>query len=139
MGKGTVKDISNPAKAFFYASKSAEQGNLDGIVLMGSVYLHGEGTPVDTYKAFEYYLKASNLGHRAAMHCLSMLYQDGVPGVEKDLVKAFCWTKKSAENGFELAFESLADMYRDGRGCAVNVAEADRWDERHLQNRGQSR
>jgi TPR repeat protein len=141
VGKRTLigRTLACPAKAFFYAQQSAEQGNSDGLVLLGSVYLHGEGCAIDTLKAFDYYTQAAEKvflfggltlfqGHKHAMHFLSLLYQDG-GDLEVDLVKAFIWTKAAADGGLKLSMQNLADMYRDGRGCVQNEREADRWEE----------
>ncbi|MBO4887484.1 MAG: SEL1-like repeat protein [Firmicutes bacterium] len=80
----------------------------------------------DYEKAFEYYLKAAELGDRIGQKYVGYMYREGI-GTEKDNDKAFNWTLKSAEQGESVAQTRLALMYEDGRGTPQEFNKAFEW------------
>jgi TPR repeat protein len=119
-GHGTHKNL---VKAFYYASKSADQDNEYAIDLQGQMFMQGYGCEVDQVKAFDCYTRAAEMGNNAAMHNVSGCYILG-KGVVKDRVKAFYWTKRAGEGGLVVSMKALAYMYRYGLGCEKDFEEA---------------
>ena len=73
---------------------------------IGWSYSKGLGVKQDNSKAFEYYLKSSELGNPVALYNLGSLYEQG-KGVEKDYSKAIEYYQKSSELGVKSAREKL--------------------------------
>ena len=56
--------------------------------------------PLDSAKAFEYFLKSADQGNEQAQYQVAQMYYDGI-GVNEDWAKAFEYFRKSAEQGNE--------------------------------------
>jgi TPR repeat protein len=134
-GKGTEK---HPAKAFFYASKSAEQDNLKALGKLGDMHYWGQGCPVDFAKALDCFTRAAEMGDALSMESIAIIYTDGEGGIEIDLVQAFAWMRRAAEKGMVEPMRVLAEKYRDGDGCEKNGLEALAWFERYEQETRES-
>ena len=79
-------------------------------------------------RAFKWYKKAAEQGHREAQYCLARCYYVGV-GTDKR-VKAFEWLKKAAENGHDKAQIQLGVCYQFGHGVRKNEKKAFEWYEK---------
>lgn len=75
--------------------KAAEQNNVDAFFKLAKKYYSGEGVEKDMKIAFDYYLKAANLGHPKAEHNIGILYCYGI-GVAADENEGIKWIKKAA-------------------------------------------
>jgi TPR repeat protein len=95
-GKGTG---INHTKAFFYASKSAEQANIQVLGILGDMHYYGHGCPVDFAKALDCFTRAAEMGDAYSMECIAYLYTNDEEGIEIDLVQAFAWMRRAAEGG----------------------------------------
>jgi len=57
--------------------KAAEQGDLRGQALLGSMYDHGQGVTQDYKEAAKWYRKAAEQGDRLAQYSLGVMYYEG--------------------------------------------------------------
>ena len=118
-GDGVERDEK---AAWEWGRRAVERGDCDGVGLLGFWRLNGLGdVESDAAYAFEYFLKAANLGSPEACELVGEAYRFGV-GVERDEAKAFEWYRKAAELGIPTAAFSLADFYE--RGACVERDEA---------------
>lgn len=109
----------------------------------------------DYIRAFEYFIKAHDLGHPKAAYQLGFIYSDpyyavrnnklarnlvDVPDspVERDLQKSFEYYLESAEAGYVTAQYAVGECLENGNGIKKNKDEAFKWYEKaasqgHLQ------
>ena len=80
-------------------------------------------------EAYEFFMKAAELGSAEAMLGLGYMYQDG-EGVEQDSKKALEWYEKAAEQGNASAMSNLGCMYQDGEGVEQDYKKALEWYEK---------
>ena len=93
---------------------------------IGKMHCYGLGTEQDYEKAFQWFLKSSQEGHKFAQYSLANLYYYG-NSVEKDLSQAFLWYQKSASQGQPHASYAVAQMYSKGEYVAENNETAQRY------------
>ena len=93
---------------------------------IGKMHCYGLGTEQDYEKAFQWFLKSSQEGHKFAQYSLANLYYYG-NSVEKDLSQAFLWYQKSAFQGQPYASYAVAQMYSKGEYVAENNETAQRY------------
>ncbi|GHU16534.1 hypothetical protein FACS189472_01790 [Alphaproteobacteria bacterium] len=87
------------AKAFEWYLKAAEGGYHIAQCYCGDMYLTGEGVEQNLQEAFEWLSKANGQGDIGARFSLANIYEQGVPGVQKDLPEAFeMYLSADAEN-----------------------------------------
>lgn len=133
--------ISNLAKAYYYgwgvkkdksvAFKTLNDADFsklypDEVYLLAKMYMNGEGTQQNFYKAFEYLQYAANKGHTDAMCYLGVCYHEGT-GVERNDSLAFIQFNKAANAGNAWGQRCVAISYEDGNGTAANLGVANRW------------
>lgn len=119
-GRGSfTKDLN---KAVYWLKKSASQGNLDAVAMLGRICMDN-GKPEIGVK---YYRKAAERGHEAACENLAMAYGMG-DGVPEDKVEAHKWFLKAAELGSAFAQYIAGNNYFNGIGVEENPNEAMRW------------
>ena len=93
-------------EAFKWAQKSANQGNVDGLYLLGLCYEHGRGTAVDYEKSNKAYESAAKKGHAPSQWNLACHYLRGFDGkIEEGLILAY----QAADQGYELAINGLEE------------------------------
>lgn len=80
----------------------------------------GEG---NEEKAFEYYVKAAEMGYADAFYNVANAYLNG-EGVERNFDKAFEWFQKAVDSGVTYAKLKLAECYKRGAGCKRDYAAA---------------
>ena len=93
---------------------------------IGKMHCYGLGTEQDYEKAFQWFLKSAQEGHKFAQYSLANLYYYG-NSVEKDLSQAFLWYQKSASQGQPYASYAVAQMYSKGEYVAENNETAQRY------------
>lgn len=106
---------------------AAQQGSRQAKWLIAHIYrydLMGKGDAPE--KAFEWYLKAAEQGHVAAMREVgqSYLYENGV---ELDYQQAHRWLMKSASKQDVEAEFSVGLMFFEGLGRAKDIGSAISW------------
>lgn len=119
-GRGSfTRDIS---QAIFWLNKSAAQGNLDAVAMLGRVYMDNGDAPA----AVRYYRQAAEQGHEAACENLAMAYGMG-DGVPEDKAEAHKWFLKAAELGSAFAQYITGNNYFNGIGVEEDSSEAFKW------------
>lgn len=135
LNRGLASSTSDEAESLY------EEG---GRFLSSNDYIH----------AYEYFLKAYNLGHPKSACYLGFIYSDPyhaarkigklsgmkIPDnpVKRDLTKAFQFYLESAEAGYVTAQFAVGECYEKGDGVKKNEDEAQKWFEKaaaqgHLQ------
>ena len=117
------KDYEN---SFFWAQKSAEQNDGDGMARLGVHYLHGWNCEEDHNKCFELAKKSAQLGSSWGNNLLGSCYDEGI-GTEEDLELAFKYYKLGAEAGNDRAQSNLGKFYLEGEVVEEDFEEAVKW------------
>jgi len=120
MGMGTPKDDAAAARWYF---KAAEQGNINGQVLIGRRYQDDLVVPQDYEEAVRWYRKAAERGDPEGQRKLGYMFGLG-KGVPRDLVEACKRFNLAASGGDSTAVEmrdrTAKELTRD------QIAEAQR-------------
>lgn len=136
-GKKALREMGiDPNRSSSYSSSSPSSSvNAGGMTAkecyeMGKNYENGKnGKPKDVRKAFQYYLKAAEMGCADAYWCVGLEYMYG-PGLDKNYVEAVRWFKKNyeAHSWSTTSAKCIGECYRDGGyGLTANRDEAIRW------------
>lgn len=100
-------DIDNDYKeAFKWAKKSADQGNVDGLYILGLCYEHGRGTDFDYEKSNKAYETAAKKGHAPSQWNLACHYLRGFGDNEEE---GLMFAYQAADQGYELAVKGLEE------------------------------
>jgi len=105
---------------------AAAQGYANAYYLLGWLYYHGHGVPLDYAQAAIWYGRAAEQGDDEAQYLLGVLYDNG-QGVLQDDVQAIFWIRKAAEQGNTDAQVSLGLAYKAGHGVTQDDAQAAIW------------
>lgn len=100
------------AKAFYWFSESAKQGDSRGMNNLGYLYLRGKeqvGVEKDPKLAFDWFHKAAEQGNADGQYNTGLSYENG-RGVEKNDEQALSYYLKAAEQGFEKAQLKLLEQ-----------------------------
>lgn len=98
----------SPERAFFWFSKSANQGYADANLAIGLMYFDGEYVKQDYQKAISLFEEVAAQDNVDAYSILAMAYIG--PDTEiYDIEKAKYWMKKAADAGDQMAIELLKD------------------------------
>jgi len=110
-GFGTAPD---PATAFLYLSKCAQQGSIHCMVNAASALHLGRGTKRDARAAADLYRAAALLGNNWAGTLLAqaLLYDPDLDGSSKEIKR---WLLDGLNHDYSLAWVTLADLLRTGR------------------------
>ncbi len=87
VGRGVDVDL---AKALYWYTKAAEQGDAVAQYNVAIMYATSQGTKRNMGKAFEWYRKAANQGVAGAQYELAVRYRDG-NGIQKNLIESYKW------------------------------------------------
>lgn len=117
LGKSVDQSDSNAEfkVAYEFSKKAADQGNPEGLYLLGLCYEYGRGVESDTKKAAEAYKKAADQGHAPSQWNLACFYMNGIYGAVEQNGPYGIWNEleglmlayKSADQGYELAINGL--------------------------------
>ncbi|TKI68961.1 sel1 repeat family protein [Sulfurimonas crateris] len=117
-----TKDYEKSKLAFEQSISNCPKCNTDSYFYLALHYTYNRGTEKNLQKAFELYLKGSELGSAAAQYGLAEQYRWGT-GTAQDTQKAVYWFKKAIEQKTDDAsVESMLNLgvvYYNGEG---NVA-----------------
>ncbi|UNV84797.1 MULTISPECIES: tetratricopeptide repeat protein [Neisseria] len=84
--------------------------------------------PINEKKAYEYYMKAAELGEEQAQTLLALWYWEG-RYVPKDEIKAVEWFERAANNGEIKAARKLIEIYEQGsKNIPKNKARKQYWE-----------
>ncbi|MBF0445699.1 MAG: sel1 repeat family protein [Magnetococcales bacterium] len=118
--------------------KRAQNGEIRAQLVLGNLFLHGEGIFQKPENAFKWFHQAALNGDKLAQFNLGTLYQEGV-GTIVDNQKALKWFLKVVEpdtGGDKTGLSSeilawthlkLGLIYYEGNGTPVNYTEAMKW------------
>ncbi|WP_085359963.1 tetratricopeptide repeat protein [Neisseria dumasiana] len=108
--------------------KSLEQDDAYAYSVAGVMYSEKNDTfPYDEAKAFDYYLKAAEMGEETAQTLIGLWYLNG-KHVMKDEKKALEWFERSANNGEIKAAKKLVEIYGNGtKDIPKNEAKKQYW------------
>ena len=114
------------ATAIKLVTPQAEHGQMDAQMMLGQMYLKGEGVPADAVKGVEWIRKAADQGSAIAAFQMGLFSTNGIGG-PADLAAAAGWYRKAAHQGYADAAFNLAVLYRSGRGIERSDALALNW------------
>lgn len=108
--KNNLPQKETPQERFRDLEIQAEDGDGESIFALATAHFHGEGTPVNMEKAFQYFLESAKLGDIDGIFQTGMAYFQG-KGVELDLEKAFEFFLKAAEENYPKGYIMLGIYY----------------------------
>jgi TPR repeat protein len=127
-GRGIKQDNAEAIKWF---KKAAEQGFVPAEFNYGFLYpWMNRGSKEDAISEMEslkWIKKAAEQGSAEAQKHLGLIYYGGYSGVKKDYTESLKWYKKAAEQGVAEAQYNVGSMYAEGKGVAIDKAEAVKW------------
>lgn len=91
----------NAERAYPYALKAAEQGQLDGQNMVGIMLCEGQGVPRNRAEGLRWYRKAAEAGHLKAQYGLGMALGPFDGGANKDhaeWIEGIAWLMVAADN-----------------------------------------
>jgi len=130
---GLSKD---PKTGFYWFKKAAEQGNVDALLELGSIYKNATENVVskDVDTAARYCAEAharltdaAENGDAEAQYRLAYLYLGFTPGIKGDNYAGARWLEKAAEQGYAPAMRELGAYYENGTGVPQNKEKALFW------------
>ncbi len=101
------KDYATAVKEF---TVLAEQGNSDAQLILGKMYMIGQGVPKDPDQASKWFKAAAAQGNADAQFFLGSMYL--LP--QKDIGEGLKWLRLSAEQGMQDAQLLLGKAYMEG-------------------------
>jgi TPR repeat protein len=112
------------AIAFKEATPLAEQGNADAQVLLGRMYMRGQGVLLDPDQAIKWLKLSAAQGNADAQFLLGSIYL--LP--QKDVPEGLKWMRLSAEQGNQDAQYLLGKAYIQGlQGLPRDPIQAEMW------------
>jgi TPR repeat protein len=113
-------------QAVHWFSRAAEQGNPDGIRLLGDKHREGLGVPQDFKKAAELYLRGTKAGCPYCQANLAVCYLKG-EGRPQDVRTGIALLELSAEKGVVHAMTTLGHIFKKGQGVSPDMSRATHW------------
>jgi TPR repeat protein len=102
----------------------AEQGNADAQLLLGEMYMKGQGVVKDSEQARKWFRRSGEQGNADAQFFLGAMYL--LPG--KDIIQGVKWLRLSAEQGQQDAQLLLGKAYLQGATeVPRNPVQAEMW------------
>ena len=119
-----VEKNNNIKRALNYLKKAMDHNFSSAYIHMGKLYQEGiNGVVRDENKAFEYYLKAYELGDNHACFWLGYCFEFGI-GTNLNYDQAFRFYTMASTQGDPLACNSLGNLYESGHGCNRDLKKA---------------
>ena len=104
----------------------AEVNDAEAMVELGLMLASDEENTPDPTTAYDWYVKAAELGHPEGAFQAGQVLATGI-GAPTDLVKAVEYYTEAAEAGHPLAMAMLGQCYQQGEGVEQNEATAADW------------
>ena len=101
----------------------AEAGDARAQAALGSLYVHGEGVPVDHAEGLRWTRLAAEQGDVTGQFNLGTFYAGGL-GVERDYGQAAAWFRRAAEQDDAASRFNLGVLYARGLGVPRDDEEA---------------
>lgn len=99
--------------------RAADRNHLGALKTLGQFVV-----VVNKTRAFDYFLRAAELGDPEAQVAVGRSYEQGLPGNRPDLDTAFSWFAKAASHGYAPGHYQLGRCYATGIAIPVNYDEA---------------
>ncbi len=112
-----------------YLQSLAKQHDVEAINELGDLYFTGTGVEQDFHKAFEYYFRATELGHASAQYHLGLMYAEG-KSVAIDGKKSARYYLLAAEQNHQQAQFNLATLFREGKLIKPDLEKSFYWYEK---------
>ncbi len=129
---GDVEDLTAELEAakkegqFKAYEEAAKKGDIRAQIVLGYLYLNGEGVAKNYVQAIRWYRSAASQGDVVAQFNLGNIYDRG-RGVARDPSEAAGWFKKAARQGLPIAQYNLALMFYSGDGVIQDYLTAHMW------------
>ena len=114
------------AEAIRLVTPQAKRGRIDAQMMLGQMYLKGEGVPADAVTGVEWIHKAADQGSDLAAFQMGLFAASGIGG-PADMAGAAAWYRRAAHQGYADAAYNLAVLYHSGRGVERSDALALNW------------
>jgi TonB family protein len=114
------------ARAMELLKPQAEAGGIDAQIMLGQMYLKGEGVKADAAKAIAWMRRAADEGSSIAAFDLGVFASSGIGGPQ-DNQAAAAWYRKAAHQRYPDAAYNLAVLYNGGQGVARSDPMALNW------------
>ena len=111
----------DPARAFSYFERAAEQGHAESAWQLSVAYLRGAGVPADDAKAYQWARRSADAGNTRGVVTTAYLSSLG-RGVAEDDREARRWYELAVEKGSPHALRGLGEMLMRGQGGARDEA-----------------
>lgn len=126
-GQGVSKD---PAQAFAWFKRAADQGIPAAQLNVGQMYAKGVGVKKNVNAAKDYFMKAAKMGDNRASYNLALLEEQ-----EKNYVNAYQWYELSTRDGMldyrvkDLSQKKITQLAANLNNNDMRIARerADRW------------
>lgn len=102
----------DPGKAFQYAVQAAVTGDVEGVYILGHLYLAGIGTTLDQDRAYQLFRYAAERGKPEACYFVSMAFRSGF-GVSRSVDDAVAWMMQAYRLGDEDAPQELEEYAKE--------------------------
>ncbi len=124
-GIGVSKNIN---KAFKLYLKAAKQGDVDGMFIVGGLYMQGHGTVIDKKEAFNWLYQAAVNGRssKESQRILGQFFLSG-NNVPQNYKEALHWYELAAMGGDPEAQSELAFLYFTGKFVEKDYDKAKYW------------
>ena len=118
----------NPVRAFKLYLKAAQEGDVDGMFIVGGMYMQGQGTAVNQKEAFYWLYQAARNG-RSSKESQRILGQFFLLGhnVPQNYEEALHWYELAAMGGDAEAQSELAYLYFTGQFVTRDYEKARHW------------
>jgi TPR repeat protein len=114
-------------RAFGIYEELANSGNVEAQTSLGFLYQNAIGVDKDEKKACKLYESASKTKYPMACYNLSLIYKDGIDGIEPNQFRAHELMLDAAIGEIPQAMFEVALMLESGLGCVQNYSEAAFW------------
>jgi TPR repeat protein len=115
-----AKDYATAVREF---TEVAEQGNAEAQLIVGKMYMIGQGIPTDSDRAMKWFRAAADQGNADAQFFLGAMYL--LP--QKDISEGLKWLKLSAQQGMQDAQFLLGMAYLKGQNFTHDFVQAYMW------------
>lgn len=114
------KDYATAIREF---TAVAEQGNVEAQLIVGKMYMIGQGVTKDSDQAIKWFKPAADQGNADAQFFLGAMYL--LP--QRDIAEGLKWLTLSAEQGMQDAQFLLGMAYLKGQNFTHDLVQADMW------------
>ncbi len=103
-------------EAYKYFKIAANYNHAGALYMIGNMYYKGylgNKTDEELETAYNYLIKARDLGNVAALNVLGVFYLNGLYPVKKDVEEAIKYLNKASDNNYAYALNNLGKIYEE--------------------------